>query len=105
MSTELQVILAVIGAITLAALAVFYVFSSVRKQDMEVLRTTNDDLRKNIDDKGREIRDMKVEMQNLRDRVDILEKSNKTLEDIFRAALAEYFQKHPEIASRAKGSK
>lgn len=94
----IEAILGIAGFFLLAILGIFNLVSRVRQQDMALLRGTNEDLRKSIDDKGKEIRDMKVQMQAMSDRLVGLENSNSTLEQLVKTALKEYFSNNPKTA-------
>lgn len=85
---------AVIGIIG----GVAYLMSRLRKSDMELLRANNDDLRKSLDDNTKKVTFMQTEIKTLNDKVNALEKQNKTLEDLVVVALKQYFFENPTVA-------
>lgn len=96
-----------IGWITTVLIAmgsVSYIFSQVRQRDMQVLRESNQDLRSSIEDKGREINMMHAQITTLNEKVALLEKANRTLEDLVVTALKQYFFENPTVAGQLKKS-
>ncbi len=65
---------------------------------MKILRDANQDLRERLDDKGKEIKELQDNFKILEAKVDVLEKRNRTLEDLMVTALKQYFYEHPDIA-------
>lgn len=78
--------------------AVLYFGSKVRRNDMEVLRNANSDLRSTLDDNSKEIITMRTQIDLLILKVADLEKRNKTLEDLVVVALKQYFFENPTLA-------
>jgi hypothetical protein len=82
--------------------AAAYLFSMVRRADMKILRDTNEDALKRIkqlEDSGTQ---QDAEIINLKGKVEMLEKQNKTLEDLVIVALKQYFFENPTTAKRLK---
>lgn len=87
-----------VGLIFMVITGGLYLVSRVRKNDMEVLRSANTDLRASLDDNIREIAEMRGEINTLISKVSDLEKRNKTLEDLVVVALKQYFFENPTLA-------
>jgi uncharacterized protein YlxW (UPF0749 family) len=81
---------------------IIYFFSTVRKQDLEVLRSSNIDLRASIKDSQSKMETMQVEINTLKSQVETLEKKNKTIEDLVLTALKQYFFENPKVAQTLK---
>lgn len=88
----------------LLIIACFYLFSRVRRQDMELLRKANTDLRLSINDGEKKIEVMQSEVKILTEKVIGLEKENRTISDLVVTALKQYFFENPTIASDMKKS-
>jgi Tfp pilus assembly protein PilO len=104
-STPLTGFMETLLLVAAIVVGVIYIFSNVRKQDLEVLRSSNDDLRKAIDDKTKEIEVLQAHLQVVENQMGIvqqkvysLEKQNGDLQSLVKAALVNYFQNNPEIA-------
>lgn len=100
-NTVLNVILAASAIIV----GIVYIFSSIRKQDIQVLRNSNEDLRSSIDDKTTEIQTlqthlsiMEAQVGVLQQKVFSLEKQNGDLQTLVKEALLSYFQNNPKVA-------
>ena len=89
------------GFLVLGGLILF--FNKTRREDSEVLRTSNDDLRKRMDDQDKTMDSLKVEVAKLTRRVEELMTENKSFEDLIVLALDHYFQSNPAIAIEMKG--
>lgn len=89
-----------ISTIIVVVGAVLYLISRVRRNDMKVLREANDDLRKRDEDRTKEMQEMHIEIATLIAKVDVLEKRNKTLEDLVVVALKQYFFENPSMAGQ-----
>lgn len=86
------------GTISIVILGGIYLVSRIRKNDMEVLRSANIDLRASLDDNSRELVQMRSEINTLMIKVSDLEKKNKTLEDLVVVALKQFFFENPTVA-------
>ena len=75
-------------------------FSKIRKDDMNTLREANKDLRDSISDGEKRMKLLEAEVSQLIEKVDFLDKRNKTLEQLVVVALEKYFTDNPSIASR-----
>lgn len=71
--------------------AVAYLFSRVRKNDMQVLRNNNKD-------QGDRITLLEAAVTRLEKQVGELESQNKTLNDLVVVALKQYFFENPTVA-------
>ena len=98
-----------VGAVIIVGIV--YVFSSIRKQDLEVLRGSNEDLRAAIADKTNELTIVKTQMASvetmmatLQQRVLTLEKQNGDLQSLVKEALINYFQTNPNIAKQLQST-
>lgn len=104
-TTQSSGILEMIIVATAIIVGIVYIFSSIRRQDLQVLRSSNDDLRASITDKTGEINTLtahvailETQMGNLQLKVVALEKQNGDLQSLVKEALLAYFQHNPEIA-------
>ena len=89
-------------AIGAVIIAIIYTFSQVRKSDMDVLRNANNDLRNTLTDNEKRISSLETEIKSLMVKVEVLEKRNKTLEDLVITALKQYFFENPKVAGNLK---
>lgn len=87
-----------VGTIFVVILACIYLMSRIRKNDMEVLRNANVDLRASLDDNTKELNQMRGEMNILNTKVADLERRNKTLEDLVVVALKQFLFENPTLA-------
>jgi hypothetical protein len=87
---------AVVGAAT-----IFTAFAFIRRNDLKLLRETNDDLRQAHGDNQEKIALMAEQIKVLQIELAVLKKSNKTLGDLVQSALVEYFKKNPKAVSVA----
>ena len=78
--------------------SVLYFGSRVRRNDMQVLREANKDLRGTLEDNSNELLKMRGQIDLLMSKVADLEKRNKTLEDLVVVALKQYFFENPTLA-------
>ena len=92
-----------IGTVFIVILGSIYLMSRVRKNDMEVLRNANVDLRASLDDNAKELSQMRTEIDILMTKVSDLERQNKTFEDLIVVALKQFYFEHPEVANDLKG--
>lgn len=76
------------------------IFSKIRKDDMSTLREANKDLRDSISDGEKRMKLLESEVSRLIEKVDFLDKRNKTLEQLVISALEQYFTDNPAIANR-----
>lgn len=91
------------GTIFVVILSGIYLVSRIRKNDMEVLRAANVDLRASLDDNSKELAQMRSEINTLMTKVSDLERQNKTFEDLIVVALKQFYFEHPEVANDLKG--
>lgn len=87
-----------IAAILATSSSILFIFSKIRKNDMDILRQSNVDLRAAIDDNQRALEKMHDNIIILNGKVADLEKKNKTLEDLVVVALKQYFFENPTLA-------
>lgn len=88
--------------IVIAITGVTYLFSRIRQTDMTLLRNTNTDFQIALDMKGKEMDKMHQQITILNDKVSVLERQNKTLEDLVVTALKQFFFENPTVASDLK---
>lgn len=91
-----------IGSMVFIVLATFYLISRIRKNDMQLLRDANRDLRASLEDNKTKISQMHNEVKTLGEKVSDLEKKNKTLQDLVITALKQYFFENPIVAKNIK---
>lgn len=70
----------------------------IGRNDIKAIRENASDLRSILEDKDKEINLMKVQLQELMVKVEVLEKRNRTLEDLVVTALKQYFFENPKVA-------
>lgn len=93
------------GWIGLVAFCVFVVAQLVllvRLNQIKLLRQSNDDLRDALEDKGREIDELKDQMLIVKTRMVELENNNGHLETLILKALGDYFSANPTVARALK---
>lgn len=74
----------------------------IRRSDIKAIKENADELRKILLDKEKEMIGMHNEIELLKGKVDFLEKTNKTLEDLVVVALKQYFLENPNLAKQFK---
>lgn len=87
-----------IATVLTTAASVAYIYSKARKNDMDVLRQSNDDLRAAHDDNTNKINELQIQVNKLSEKIKVLETTNKTLEDLVKSALSDFFTKNPKLA-------
>lgn len=70
----------------------------IKRNDIKAIRENASDLRSILEDKDKEINLMKIQLQELIGKVEVLEKRNRTLEDLVVTALKQYFFENPKVA-------
>lgn len=70
----------------------------IKHNDIKAIRENASDLRSILEDKDKEINLMKIQLQELIGKVEVLEKRNRTLEDLVVTALKQYFFENPKVA-------
>jgi uncharacterized protein YlxW (UPF0749 family) len=78
--------------------AALWLFNRIRRQDMDVLRISNNDLRVALEDNAKKIENLTNTVTDLQNKVIALESKNQTLQDLVIVALEEYFNNNPEVA-------
>jgi hypothetical protein len=87
------------GWVALAGFGIFTVIQLVllvRRNDIKVLRDSNEDLRKAIQDSERRISELTTAVGNLEKEVKRLKENNTFLQEIVSKSLAVYFEVHPK---------
>jgi len=104
-STAFMPLLTTLISGTVVIVGIVFIFSSIRKQDLAILRASNQDLRDAITDKTREIAElnghikgMETAMTLVQQRVYTLEKQNGDLQTLVKEALIVYFKSNPHTA-------
>lgn len=59
----------------------------------------NDELRKRLDDKDEENRGMRIELETVKTKMDVLDKQHRTIQDLVVTALKQYFFENPTVAN------
>jgi flagellar biosynthesis/type III secretory pathway M-ring protein FliF/YscJ len=77
---------------------VVVIFNKIRQSDMQILRQSNEDLRAAHDDNTKKIEELQIEVHKLSDKIRLLENTNKTLEDLVKTALEQFFKENPKMA-------
>lgn len=85
-------------SIAVVAVGITYIFSQIRSNDMKILRDSNEDLRKSLADNDAKTLKLETQVKELTSKVDILEKRNRTLEDLVVTALKQFFFENPKMA-------
>lgn len=70
----------------------------IRQQGLKSVYEANKELRQIVEDRAKEIETMKVAIKDLQDQVAVLQKANKTFEDLIITALKQYFFENPTQA-------
>lgn len=81
---------------------VVWLASRVRREDLKLLRESNDDLRKAHEDNEKQILVLKEEVGYLKMEVQKLKSEKKNLETLVIEALELYFQRNPKEALKLK---
>ena len=81
---------------TIASVSI--IFSRLRQSDMQILRQSNIDLRAAHDDNTKKIEELQIQINDLKSVITELKTTNKTLEDLVKAALATFFKENPKMA-------
>ena len=87
-----------IATVLATGASVTFIFSRVRQNDMTLLRQTNEDLRAAHNDNTEKIEVLQKQVDELCGKVKVLEKTNKTFEDIITVALKQFFETNPQMA-------
>lgn len=95
-------ILAYISIFVAVFVGTLYLGSRVRKQDMQLLRESNQDLRDAMDDNNRKIGDLTSKVELLSKQVVQLQSEKSELTDLVIRALTQYFNDNPTIAQVVK---
>ena len=92
-----------ITTVFIVAGAVVLFFNRLRSQDLSTLRDTNKDLNDRVDllEKAQKTANDQIEI--LRQQIEILKTENKSFQDLIVLALDHYFQANPAIAIELKG--
>lgn len=88
----------IVSFITLIIAGGIFLFSSVRKNDLKVLRDANQDLRDSINDKQKKIDELTIKVDILDKKVAVLEAQNSDLQILVKEALVVYFTRFPDVA-------
>ena len=88
----------VLGVIFLTLIFV----NRVRSNDLTTLRQSNEDLRASIDDKGRKIDELMLEITQLRRDFEELTTKHNSFESLIVKALTHYFEENPTTATELK---
>ena len=97
-----QTLVGWIATLLFTGASMAYIFSRIRRNDMQILRDANADLRIFHEDNVKALTKMKEEIKILSIKVDILENKNRTLEDLVVVALKQFFFEHPDVANTVK---
>lgn len=100
--TIISVVIGIIISLSIIVVAIAFIFSKIRENDMTILRNANKDLRDTLEDNNGRIMILENEVKTLNVKVESLEKRNKTLEDLVITALKQYFFENPKVASQLK---
>lgn len=84
-------------------LGVLYLLSRVRREDLQTLRDSNQDLRDAINDNNKHIAQLETKVNMLGDQVKILNTQNSEMIDLIVRALTIYFHDNPAIAQLMQG--
>lgn len=95
-----QTAIMIIGFLGLVGVSLFFIFSRIRKEDLETLRTANKDLRDSIEDKAQKIAELQERVAALTSRVTEVESRNNNLTELVKEALIAYFRENPDAAQR-----
>lgn len=94
--------LGVFGLFLAVTAGVVWLASQVRKEDLKLLRESNEDLRKAHEDNEKQIGKLMEEVGILKAEVDKLKSEKKNLETLVVEALELYFQRNPEEALKLR---
>ena len=86
------------GVLSLIASTVLYFFSRLGRQDIALLRQTNDDLRHRLGDQDRQIKLLSGQLGDINTKLSELEGKHSSLEDLVVRALTSYFEENPMAA-------
>lgn len=81
---------------------VLWLVNRIRREDLKLLRESNDDLRKAHEDNEKQILVLKEEVGYLKMEVQKLKSEKKNLETLVVEALELYFQRNPKEALKLK---
>lgn len=89
-----------LGPIVVGVVTAAYIFSRVRRNDMDNLRKANTDLRDSLGDSDKKILSLEDAVHTLEIKVETLEKENRRFEDLIIVALKQYFFENPKMAEQ-----
>lgn len=90
----------IIAIVSLLATSVIVILSKVKENDIQTLRSSNQDLRDAIDDKSKKIDQLEKELTEISRRLTVIEAKNSDLANLVKDALVIYFQKNPKAAEK-----
>jgi len=99
MKIDSQLIFNIFSFVALFATGVIFVFSQIRRNDLQTLRIANTDLRDSIQDKSKRIDELSIKLDILSKKVTLLENQNTDLQAIVKEALITYFIRYPQVAT------
>lgn len=101
--TQIPTTLTGIFALVLVIIAGgIYLANRIRSGDLQLLRETNEDLRKAHNDNDEKIKKLIEDVKSLTEKVAKLEHEKKGLETLVIEALELYFQRNPEQAKKLR---
>lgn len=80
------------------SLSLTFIFSKVRKSDLELLRQNNTDLKERIDIVETDKINLQKRVEDLESVVKVIQEKNVNLGDIIATALKHYWEEHPKEA-------
>lgn len=80
------------------SLSLTFIFSKVRRSDLDLLRQNNEDLKARVDIVENDKINLQKRVDDLEQTVKVIQEKNGNLGDIISIALSHYWQEHPKEA-------